>query len=66
MSQLPIRNIRKETGTLWNQGVLNSADTAKSQPDNFWTNAYKIRTQLRATSKSFSDSAKLIREDRDN
>lgn len=77
MPQLLIRNIEEETVTRLKrraqinhrslqaevQWILENA--AKIQPDNFWANASRIRARLQATHKTFSDSAELVREDRD-
>lgn len=77
MSQLLIRNLEEETVTRLKrraqinhrslqaevQWILENA--AKIQPDTFWANASRIRTRLQSTHKTFSDSAELVREERD-
>lgn len=39
--------------------------TEAPAPDPFWEQARKLRERLAATGRTFSDSAELIREDRD-
>lgn len=41
------------------------AQTAQTDPDVFWTAADRLSRQLEGSDRSFSDSATLIREDRD-
>lgn len=40
-------------------------DAAKDVSDDFWKEADRIREQLKRSGRTFSDSAALIREDRD-
>ncbi len=40
-------------------------NVAEAQADNFWANANRIRAHLQTSQQVFSDSAELVREDRD-
>lgn len=40
-------------------------EAAKEDPGDFWREADRIREQLKRSGRRFSDSAVLIREDRD-
>jgi plasmid stability protein len=40
-------------------------EAAKDVPEDFWKEADRIREQLQRSGRTFSDSAALIREDRD-
>ena len=77
MPQLLIRNLANDTvEQLKNRAKVNHRSlqaeaqlilerAAKIQPSAFWQNAQKIRSRLLNTNTTFSDSAELIREDRD-
>lgn len=77
MPQLLIRNLEDETveqlktrakinhRSLQAEVQLILEQAAKIQPINFWRNAEKMRSHLAMTNKKFSDSAELLREDRD-
>lgn len=77
MSQLLIRNVEEETVELLKQRaklnhrslqaevLLILQHAAKVQPGKFWSNAGRIRERLQKSGGSFSDSAELVREDRD-
>jgi cysteinyl-tRNA synthetase len=40
-------------------------EAAKDVPEDFWKEADRIREQLKRSARKFSDSAALIREDRE-
>ena len=40
-------------------------EAAKDMPEDFWKEADRIREQLKRSGRKFSDSAALIRKDRD-
>lgn len=40
-------------------------EAAKEAPEDFWKEADRIRQQLKRSGRKFSDSAALLREDRD-
>ncbi|QQZ29277.1 hypothetical protein HMY34_11120 [Thiothrix subterranea] len=77
MPQLLIRNFEEETVTrLKRRALVNHRslqaevqlileNAAKVQPGNFWANANRIRAHLQTSQQVFSDSAELVREDRD-
>ena len=77
MSQLLIRNLEDETveqlkarakinrRSLQAEVQLILEHAAKIQPGNFWRGAEQMRSRLKMTDKTFSDSAELLREDRD-
>ncbi len=77
MSQLLVRNLHEEVvENLKNRAKANHRslqaevalileNAAKVQPASFWKNSAKIRKQLSSSSKLFSDSSDLVREDRD-
>lgn len=78
MSQLLVRNLQEEVveslkqrakanhRSLQAEVALILENAAKIQPVNFWNNTHKIREQLVQSRQSFSDSAELVREDRDD
>ncbi|MEZ5536698.1 MAG: Arc family DNA-binding protein [Thiolinea sp.] len=77
MSQLLIRNLEAETveklkaraknnhRSLQAEVQLILEQAARIQPGDFWKNANYMRSRLQATDGTFSDSAELLREDRD-
>ncbi len=77
MSQLLVRNLQEETveslkqrakanhRSLQAEVALILENAAKIQPESFWKNTVEIRQQLAKSKKIFSDSAELVREDRD-
>ncbi len=77
MSQLLVRNLHEEVvESLKNRAKANHRslqaelalileNAAKVQPANFWKNSSNIRKQLAQSKQVFSDSAELVREDRD-
>jgi len=77
MSQLLVRNLHeKVVESLKNRAIANHRslqaevalileNAAKVQPANFWKNSATIREQLAQSKQLFSDSAELVREDRD-
>jgi plasmid stability protein len=77
MPQLLIRNLEEETvARLKRRALVNHRslqaevqlileNAAKVQPGNFWANANRIRAHLQTGKQVFSDSAELVREDRD-
>lgn len=78
MPQLLVRNLQEETveslkqrakanhRSLQAEVALILENAAKVQPASFWKNAGKIREQFVQSRKIFSDSTKLVREDRDS
>ena len=76
MPQILVRNLEEETvkslkqrakenhRSLQAEVALILENAAKVQSVNFWENSNRIRQQLLKSAKSFSDSAELIREDR--
>ena len=77
MSQLLVRNLHEEVveslkhrakanhRSLQAEVALILENAAKVQPISFWENSAKIREQLAKSEQVFSDSAELLREDRD-
>nr|CAA6827290.1 MAG: Unknown protein [uncultured Thiotrichaceae bacterium] len=77
MPQLLIRNLEDETvERLKNRAKTNHRSlqaevqlilehAAKIQPSNFWKGTEHMRSRLNAAGALFSDSAELVREDRD-
>ena len=77
MSQLLVRNLHEDVveslkqrakvnhRSLQAEVALILENAAKIQPANFWKNSEKLREQLSQSEQSFSDSAEIIREDRD-
>ncbi len=77
MSQLLVRNLHEEVveslkhrakanhRSLQAEVALILENAAKVQPTGFWKNSAKIREQLAKSEQVFSDSAELLREDRD-
>ena len=77
MSQLLVRNLQEEVverlkhrakanhRSLQAEVALILENAAKVQPRDFWQDAHAVREQLAQYKHSFSDSAELIREDRD-
>lgn len=77
MSQLLVRNLHEEVveslkhrakanhRSLQAEVALILENAAKVQPANFWKNSAKIREQLAQSKQLFSDSAELVREDRE-
>ncbi len=77
MPQLLVRNLQEEVveslkqrakanhRSLQAEVALILENAAKVQPANFWKDAKTIREQLAQYKHSFSDSAELIRKDRD-
>ncbi|MEE9493325.1 MAG: Arc family DNA-binding protein [Gammaproteobacteria bacterium] len=77
MSQLLVRNLHEDVvenlkqraranhRSLQAEVALILENAAKVQPANFWNNTNKLREQLAQSKQLFSDSAELVREDRD-
>lgn len=77
MSQLLIRNLEDETverlktrakinhRSLQAEVQLILEQAAKIQPNRFWEGAEQMRSRLAVSNRAFSDSAELLREDRD-
>lgn len=77
MSQLLVRNLQEEVveslkhrakanhRSLQAELALILENAAKVQPADFWKSSAKIREQLAKSNTLFSDSTKLVREDRD-
>ena len=77
MSQLLVRNLQEEVveslkhrakanhRSLQAEVALILENAAKVQPANFWKNSTMIRENLAKSKQLFSDSAELVREDRE-
>lgn len=77
MPQILIRNLEKETverlkqrakihhRSLQAEVQLILENASRIQPGDFWENAQRIRENLQSRHQAFSDSAELLREDRD-
>lgn len=76
MPKLLVRNLEDETierlkvrarinnRSLQAEVQLILEQATKIQPNHFWQDAEQMRSRLTATDKIFSDSAELLREDR--
>ncbi|MDH4083951.1 MAG: hypothetical protein OEV99_08850 [Nitrospira sp.] len=77
MAQVLVRNLKdnvvarlKKRAKPWGRSLQAEVKTileeaAKDVPEEFWKEADRIREQLKRSVRKFSDSAALIREERD-